>query len=123
MLLSKEALLAREAHVKRLMQAAKKRAKKKNLPFDLDFEYLKSIINFRCPVFRHRLSWGKTVGYATANSPSLDRIIPELGYIKGNVMFISHLANSMKQNATPEELLQFANWIQKSQKEKNDETK
>lgn len=121
--MNNELLATRSKHVKKLMYAAKKRAKAKNLPFDLDIDYLNSIVSFRCPVFRNRLSWGIQKGFATADSPSLDRIIPELGYVKGNVMFISYLANSMKQNATPQQLQQFANWIRKTKAEKNDETK
>ena len=43
------------------------------------------------------------------NSPSLDRD-PISGYIKGKIMMMSHKANSMKSNATPEELKQFARY-------------
>ena len=59
-----------------------------------------------CPVFGVELGWD--VGGLNGNSPSLDRIDSTKGYIKGNVMMISHLANSMKQNATPEQLKQFS---------------
>jgi hypothetical protein len=44
-------------------------------------------------------------------SPSLDRIKPELGYVPGNIQVISARANVMKNDATPEELLAFANWV------------
>ena len=38
------------------------------------------------------------------NSPSIDRIIPELGYTKGNIQIISHRANNtIKNNGTIEE--------------------
>ena len=35
----------------------------------------------------------------TDNTPSLDRIIPELGYVKGNVEMISWRANRLKNDA------------------------
>ena len=38
------------------------------------------------------------------NSPSLDRIDPTKGYVKGNVWIISHKANVFKSYATHEEL-------------------
>jgi thymidylate synthase ThyX len=42
------------------------------------------------------------------NVASLDKIIPELGYTKGNVQIISQLANKMKSSATKEQILTFA---------------
>jgi hypothetical protein len=86
------------------------------VPFDLTSEYLQEIWTGICPVFNTQI----VIGYKRDQSDarhkmaSLDRKIPHLGYIKGNVQWISYLANAMKQNATPEELKQFAMWILKS---------
>ena len=44
------------------------------------------------------------------NSPSLDRIDPTKGYVKGNVMMMSALANRMKQDATLKQLNQFSRY-------------
>lgn len=114
--------IAKKDHLKIYLNSARKRAKNKNLPFNLDFDYLVSIASQKCPVFDTAFVWGQR-GPVRPESPSLDRIIPNQGYVKGNVMFISHLANSMKQNATPQQLQQFARWIRKNEIEKNDETK
>jgi hypothetical protein len=36
----------------------------------------------------------------TADSPTLDRVIPVLGYVPGNVIIISWLANTIKKDIT-----------------------
>lgn len=94
-------------HLKRLVREAKYRAQKKDLDFDITYKDLS--IPYYCPVLQIELNkQGVKVG---PNSPSLDRIDPTQGYIKGNVQVISHLANTMKSNASPEQLLHFADWI------------
>jgi hypothetical protein len=52
-------------------------------------------------------------GIATAASPTLDKIIPELGYVRGNIAVISHRANRIKSDATLAEVLKLAAWLEK----------
>ncbi len=73
--------------------------------------YLKSIAPRKCPVFGRVLSAGD--GSPHAWSPSVDRIVPSKGYVRGNIQVISNKANTMKQNATPTQLKQFAQWALK----------
>ncbi len=79
-------------------------AKAKGLPFNLTAEDF--VIPAVCPLLGVPLA--KCFGRLGPFSPSADKIIPELGYVKGNVRIISQMANMMKQNATPEQLLTFA---------------
>ena len=61
------------------------------------------------PYIKNTYTKGKS--WRRKYSPSLDRIDPNKGYVKGNVQVISRLANIMKSNASPEELRAFANWV------------
>jgi len=103
-------------HINMFLKGAKNRAKEKNLLIDIDLEYLIEIAPKTCPVFGTEFEWGKPGKHNSSSShtPALDRIVPELGYVKGNVQFLSCLANLMKSNATPAELLKFAEWIIKN---------
>jgi hypothetical protein len=97
-----------------MISAAKRRAKNKSLPFDIGPEDLK--IPEYCPILGLRIEPkpyepGKKSAGATPNSPSLDRIVPELGYVKGNVQVISYQANAMKNAANSRELHKFAEWV------------
>jgi hypothetical protein len=92
--------------------AAKRRAKRTNTHFELTTEYLNGIYpaDGLCPVFKTPLVWGGE-GDDRNNSPSLDRIVPELGYVEGNVVWISNRANILKRDATWEELQRVAKWL------------
>ena len=48
-------------------------------------------------------------------TPSLDRINPKLGYVKGNVQVISWRANNIKRDATAEELRLVADFVARQQ--------
>lgn len=86
---------------KQLLKFAKQRAKKKNLPFDITEQDIN--IPEKCPVLGIPLFKGD--GVMIDNSPNLDRIIPELGYVQNNVRVISQKANRIKSNATLEEII------------------
>lgn len=89
---------------KYLVQGAKQRAKKYGLPFDITYKDI--VIPECCPYLGIKL-----VPFSEWSSPSLDKIIPELGYVKGNIQVISTKANTMKNNATHDELVRFAKAI------------
>lgn len=87
----------------------KRRAKKHGIPFDL--EPIDISVPEICPILGIPLKMG--TGGPEDGSPSVDQIVAGLGYIKGNVQVISHLANRMKSNATPDQLRRFSEWIKK----------
>jgi hypothetical protein len=90
-----------------MLERVKYRAKNENLPFNLTRGDI--FIPTICPILGIQLV--RSEGRLTQNSPSLDRIIPALGYVKGNVWVVSMKANTMKNSATVEELRQFARWV------------
>lgn len=89
---------------KYLVHNAKQRAKKYGIPFDITYKDI--VIPECCPYLGIKL-----VPFSEWSSPSLDKIIPELGYVKGNIQVISTKANTMKNSATHDELVRFAEAI------------
>jgi len=92
---------------KEILKAARRRAQQRTRPFDLCLKDI--IIPEICPILGIRLVAG--MDYPTESSPSLDEIVVGKGYVPGNIQIISRKANTMKSNATPEELKKFAEWI------------
>lgn len=82
------------------------RARRFGIPFDLREEDL--ALPKVCPIFGTPLVVGE--GVQTNNSPSVDRIVPALGYVRGNVVVISARANGLKREATIEELQRIINF-------------
>lgn len=74
--------------------------------------YVVSISPSCCPVFNVEFTQ-RGSGFSNW-SPSIDKIDPKLGYVRGNIQVISMLANCMKRNASPEQLQQFARWVLRS---------
>lgn len=101
-----KSLLRKAFPWKQALKSAKDRAKKFNLPFDLTYEYLESIYTGKCAVTQ--LPFVFQSGKNNIYSCSLDRIKPELGYVKGNVRFTIWGFNLLKYTATDKEVLEIA---------------
>lgn len=95
--------------VARMLKDAEGRAKVRGVPFGLTEEDV--FVPETCPVLGIPIKVGRD--YARANSPSLDCIVPERGYVPGNIAVISYRANTIKSNATVEEIEAVIAWLKK----------
>ena len=80
-------------------------AKRRGIHFDLkytDFE-----LPEYCPILGMKLEYGSGNDGNAPNHATLDRINNSKGYIPGNVMIISRLANAMKNESSFEQLQTF----------------
>lgn len=94
-------------------RAAQRRAKRARVPCEIDHELLLSMAPSHCPVLGVELTYkgSKSNKRSLRNSASVDRIIPELGYVHGNIIVISRRANMIKNDASPEELRNVADFF------------
>jgi hypothetical protein len=90
-----------------LLQSAKGRAKAKGVPFDLEAEDI--TVPTHCPALGIPLWPG--VGKVSDHSPTLDRLQPAKGYVRGNVIVVSMRANRIKTDATIDELEAIASFF------------
>lgn len=97
----------------RLWAGAKARAVKKGIPFTIEpTDVYDLVANLEvCPVLGIPLCW--TNDKMKDDSPSLDRMVPNLGYVVGNISVISQKANRIKTDATSEEVGKVYSWMKK----------
>lgn len=84
-----------------MWRAAKKRAIAQGLPFNIEVDDIK--IPTHCPVLGIELKVSDS-GRQGPSSPSLDRIKPHWGYVKGNIIVVSFRVNQIKRDATLAEI-------------------
>lgn len=96
-----------KGRISRIIQETRSRCKKSGLPFDLTPEDLS--IPEVCPVLGIPIRLDNS--RISDTSPSLDRLIPEKGYVKGNVAVISQRANVIKNCGTAAEHEAIARWM------------
>lgn len=96
---------------KKLLAMAKNRAKTQEIPFDLDHEYLLDLWEYqkgRCAISNQLLDLSAPTIYScNPDAPSLDKIIPRLGYIKGNVRFVCYQVNMALNEYGEEQLIKM----------------
>lgn len=101
---------------KRMVKGARDRAKKCSIPFAIKAKDIRACFpeDGCCPITR--LPFERGEGKCGPQSMTLDRIIPELGYVPGNIAVISLLANAIKQNCTdPEVFRRIADYLEVAQ--------
>lgn len=100
----------REKHQKNplptMYQAAKTRAKRRNLPFSLCLKNL--TLPLVCPALGIPLV--PSSGAVSNNSPTIDRIDNSKGYTNDNVIIVSFKANTIKNMATIDDLEKILNF-------------
>ena len=92
-----------------LLKSAEKRAKQNGLPFTLTREDFLPLPE-TCPVYGTPLVYGSAI--RTNASATLDKIIPEKGYVKGNVKIVSWRANTLKNAATLNDLKALVRYVE-----------
>jgi len=104
----------KEGHARLIFSGVKSRAKKENIPCTITVQEILANLPDNCPALGIKLSWTQRKGQAgdKDNSPSLDKFKPELGYVTGNVYWISGLANKIKSKFTTDQMSNVAKWMQ-----------
>lgn len=89
--------------------ACMRRAKKEGIPFSVTLEYLRGLYekqDGKCAMTGVTL-----VVNGGWNSPSLDKMDPKLGYVEGNVQWLTKKMNTVKQDFTVEEFKELCKTI------------
>jgi hypothetical protein len=92
-------------------------AEKEGIPFTITFdELLKPEF---CPVLGVKLNYGCSTGKdgkqtRDPNKASIDKVVPELGYVPGNVFVISWKANKLKSDMTVEQLEKILDYMKRN---------
>jgi hypothetical protein len=89
-----------------MLGAAKQRAQAEGVPFSISINDI--VIPTVCPIFGIEIK----IGEGRDLAPSLDRIVPNLGYVPGNVRVISMRANRIKRDSTESELRSILRYVE-----------
>tara|TARA_X000000950_G_C13833812_1_gene627325 strand:- start:135 stop:836 length:702 start_codon:yes stop_codon:yes gene_type:complete len=109
-----------DRQIKEAFNNAKRRSKKKNISFNLDFDYLVSIFPKKmiCPILKIKMYWGydEKKKRSLSSSPTIDRFDSSKGYENNNVQWISFRANHIKNSMNLNELNQIISYLESIQK-------
>lgn len=113
-------------YARRNITSWKQASIKKNIPFDLTIEYVMDLWqkqSGKCYYTGADLKFtlpNTNIGFPKKDAPSLDRLIPNKGYVRGNVVWCVWWANRMKYEMEEEE---FYNRIQNIMRHKDEQDK
>jgi hypothetical protein len=107
---------------------AKKRSKEKGLVFEIDINYIKELYSKqsgKCYYSKLPLNIVKNQGSGLHDSfkMTLDRLDPEKGYVKGNVVWCAYCINSFKLNMSKDKIVEVCKAIINNFNEKEENKK
>jgi hypothetical protein len=95
------------------MDSVRRRCRAKNVALDeVAFREIFEARPTHCPILGLEFTTGHENHRAPA-APEVDRIVPGLGYVRGNMWVICKRANQIKNDATPEELRIVADAVER----------
>ena len=83
------------------LESIKQAGTRRNIDVDLSVDDIE--MPTHCPIFGFKLNYDTNIKDDPA-SPSIDRINNDLGYVRGNIITCSRRANSLKKDATVDEM-------------------
>ena len=109
-----------EDFINRSVVVRRSDAKKRNIPFEITTDYMIKQYNNqqgKCFYTDVEMTWGYGKG-RLSTALSLDKIIPELGYVPGNCVYCIDIVNMFKKNLSLDELekLDPAEWVKRAKK-------
>lgn len=103
-----------------MLYGARQRAKAVGVPCTITEQDIE--LPTHCPVLGYALRVYRGCGKGPRNdSPTLDKIIPALGYVPGNVLVVSQKANRLKNQLSPEQLSLFARFYAEAERRVKEE--
>lgn len=107
----RNSLNSKDPWLKEALIRCRFRAKRDNCKCVITINSLRKLAVDYCPVLGLKLDYSLGNKIARENSPSVDKINPNLGYTKNNTIIISFKANTIKQNASSFELMKVAEFF------------
>ena len=98
-----------------ICRRTKSRCKDRGIPYSLTPEYLESIWVDKCPVLGTHIRVLPAEVNGKVIEGELDKFIPSLGYVKGNVHFISTKANRMKSDGSIQDVEALLSWMKQQE--------
>lgn len=91
-----------------MIRNVKGSAVRRGIKFDLEYTDIPHLPEY-CPLIPSlKLTYNGEEGFNNINRATIDRIDSNLGYVKGNIQVISRLANTMKNQASLDQLEEFS---------------
>ena len=102
----------------RAFRSAKRRALQRNISFDITMDYLIELYNSqdgKCFYSGERINVVKENENRTHDpfKMTLDCLVPQKGYVRGNVVWCAYCVNSMKQKMSISKMLSVCSSISK----------